>query len=163
MKNQITLLGVTLNSTLTMETHITAVAKDCSAKANMLYKLTKCTKLNSKSLRKLYRAYIEPKMCYAAPVLANAAQYHKRKLQVAQNKALSICFGLPKGFSIKQMHEIAKMPLVNDRLNQLATQWYTKAKQNNIHNFRQIEQVGTRIARQPPLHYLEEISKTLSH
>jgi hypothetical protein len=160
IRDKTTLLGITLDHTLTLGPHITQVAKDCTAKALMLYKLSRCTRLPAKLLRTIYRAYIERKLCYAAPILTCAAQIYQNKLQIVQNKALSICFKLPKGMWIKQMHKIAEMPMIRDRLDELAINWYNKAKQNDIHNVRQIEQMGNKSVRIPPLHYLSrKISK----
>ena len=41
-------------------------------------------------------------------------QGNMNKLQVLQNKAISISYSMPKGTMIKELHEISNMKMIND-------------------------------------------------
>ncbi|GBM60583.1 putative RNA-directed DNA polymerase from transposon X-element [Araneus ventricosus] len=79
-------LGITLDSRLTYDKHITNIHKKTrSAKARLYPLLGRNSKLSPKNKLLLYKTILRPKMTYASPVWGAAAHSHIQKLEATQN------------------------------------------------------------------------------
>ncbi|GBO35862.1 putative RNA-directed DNA polymerase from transposon X-element [Araneus ventricosus] len=79
-------LGVTLDSRLTYEKHITNINKKArSAKAKIYPLIGKNSKLSLKNKLLLYKTILGPIMSYVSPVWGAAAKSHIQKLESIQN------------------------------------------------------------------------------
>ncbi|GBN22667.1 putative RNA-directed DNA polymerase from transposon X-element [Araneus ventricosus] len=79
-------LGVTLDSRLTYDKHITNIHKKTrSAKARLYPLLARNSKLSLKNKLLLYKTILLPIMAYASPVWGAAAKSHIQKLESTQN------------------------------------------------------------------------------
>ncbi|GBL84891.1 putative RNA-directed DNA polymerase from transposon X-element [Araneus ventricosus] len=79
-------LGVTLDSRLTYDKHITNVFKQTrSTKARLYPLLGRNSKLSLQNKLLLYKTILRPKMTYASPVWGAAAHSHIQKLEATQN------------------------------------------------------------------------------
>jgi AraC-like DNA-binding protein len=130
----VTFLGVALDSKLKMKVHIDGIVKKCQAQTLSIRKVAIKTSLSSETLKNLFRAYIESSMTYAAPLLTMAAKMHIDRLQKIQNIALRICYEVPSYTKTDYLHKIAKMQMIDHRINTLARNWLVCAKHNKIHN-----------------------------
>lgn len=85
-----------LDSKLSMEQNIENNIFKAKKATDILYPLLKKNSnvlLNSKIT--LYRSYIRPILTYACPVLANIAETHIQKIEIAQNKKLRMTLSAP--------------------------------------------------------------------
>ncbi|GBN97930.1 putative RNA-directed DNA polymerase from transposon X-element, partial [Araneus ventricosus] len=79
-------LGITLDSRLTYDKHITNVYKQTrSTKARLYPLLGRNSKLSLQNKLLLYKTILRPKMTYASPVWGAAAHSHIQKLEATQN------------------------------------------------------------------------------
>lgn len=128
-------LGLKLEPNQTMNKHILSMVKTCQSMTTSLARLANITRLSSETLKMLYRAYVESALTYGAPMLSNIAECHKHKLQVIQNRALRICYEIPSYISSDYIHQLARMPTINDRINTLSINWFNKVKLARLHRF----------------------------
>ena len=83
----------------------------------------------------LYRTYVESAFTYGAPILNIISVANLRRLQTLQNTALRICYDAPSYTRTQHLHQLARLPMVADRLRALGVGWLAKAETKKIHNF----------------------------
>lgn len=113
-------LGFILDQKLTTKSHIDYATNKCHQATRILYSmLNRKSKLDINSKLLLYKVAIRPTMLYAAPILTQAAQTNKLKLQRAQNKVLRMITNSRWRTSIQRLHERSNMELVNEFIDRL--------------------------------------------
>ena len=114
----VTLLGVTLEYNLTFTKHMEKATNKTGMRLNLMRRIRGTTwGANKDTLLKLYKSYIRPVLEYGHVVTADACANQILKLQVIQNKALRIALRRPYTTKIEDLHAIANMPMIQDRLN----------------------------------------------
>jgi len=106
-------LGLTFDQRLTWDQHITTVVNKCKQKVNLLRCLTGHSwGAGKKSLLKIYRTLIRPKLEYGIEVFHTASNSAIRKLNTVQNTCLRICCGAMKCTPINALlEECGELPL----------------------------------------------------
>ena len=126
---QAKLLEVTLDKKLTFNAHIDENAK----KGLGLLKLLSGSKwgCKPKTLMGLYKSYIRPVLEYGAPVILGASETYIKKLQIIQNKAIRIAYKLDPLSHTEDIHKIAKIDLIKDRLQILTYKFIDSLKEHS--------------------------------
>ena len=78
-------LGVTLDSNLTFDNHITTIVSECIARLAQINRVKHC--LDKNTLLTVIHALVFSKMYYCSNVWANITNKNVRKLQAVQNFA----------------------------------------------------------------------------
>jgi hypothetical protein len=96
-------LGVILDKKLILNQHINYTIEKVNKVIKILYPmLSRKSRLNTSNKLLLYKQVLRPILSYACPVLANTAKIHLKKLQVTQNKIITLILYLPWRTSTKQ-------------------------------------------------------------
>jgi len=106
-------LGLTFDQRLTWEKHIGNIVESCKCKINMLRSLTgQHWGTGKRSLLKIYRSLIRPKMEYGIEIFHTASKNAWNKLEVIQHTCLRIACGAMRGTSTDALlQECGEMPL----------------------------------------------------
>ena len=116
-QNEITILGVTMNKSLSYISHCTKIAKKAMMKLHLLRKLRGTNwGANKTMLIKFYKQYVRPVLEYGSVCLIDSSKTAIKKLQTMQNNALRIAIRPPPRTSNKHLHKLAKIPLLKDRI-----------------------------------------------
>ena len=100
-------IGVTLDSNMTMEDHVSTM---CRNAYGQLYRLSKVRKyMDRRSFECLIHAFVTIRLDYCNAVLCGASQHLKRKLQRVQNTAARILVGNVKKYdsitpTLRELH-----------------------------------------------------------
>ena len=131
--DKVTLLGMILDKRLTLKEHFDAIRKKANSRINLLCRL-KGTNWGAPSecLIRLYKSFIRPVLEYGAIVLAAANQTRLLEIQRLQNKALRIALRMPRFTSIKNLHEMAKIELISERLLRLGGKTIKRIDQSKL-------------------------------
>ena len=121
-------LGITLDSTLNFNKHITSVIKLICHKMILLAKLKRY--LNNDSALLIYKTMLLPYFDYADVIVCKANCKDINKLQTLQNKCLRICSGMDKYFNTKRVHKLANVPFLKDRREAHVCNFMYKRKNN---------------------------------
>ena len=122
-------LGVLLDSRLNFSKHINHIEEKCNNRMGVLKALAfGHFKLPFKILRSLYKSLIRSLMEYASFTSTLISKKDLNKLQVIQNKCLRIICNRNYSTSIEELHEIAGVSLVQDRLSKMTKKYIS----NNI-------------------------------
>ena len=78
---------------------------------------------NPKTIMRIYKTYVRPVLEHGAIVMLSAAQVHLEKLQKVQNKALRIAFRKPIHTRITDLHEMASIEPIRERLQTLSNKF----------------------------------------
>ena len=124
------LLGVTEN--LSFKAHIDYIAKRGRIRLNLI-KMLSWTKWGCKpqTLMRLYKAYIRPVLEYSAIVMLSAQGQVIKNLQIRQNKAIKRAFRLHPRSRTNEIHELAEIPLIKTRLEELSTNCICSLNENS--------------------------------
>ena len=123
-------LGINLDSKLLFKDHIEySIKKASSVCFSSLYCL-----LNRKSAvpvdskLRIYKSCIRPILTYACPVFSNTANCHMNKLQLFQNKVLSMILNVNWSdfVSTCELHDSTNVPIILDFIYRLTDNFYTK-------------------------------------
>lgn len=106
VQNSVKYLGITLDKKITFKEHIYNICEKAIKCGRSLYPLLhKKSTLNYKNKMLLYKMCIRPILTYGSQVwYSKAANTHKKKLQIIQNKNLKIIFNLPLRYSTYYLH-----------------------------------------------------------
>lgn len=127
-KETLTYLGTHLDPKLSFKHHIDISLRKANGMISTLFPVFKKESSLSSNLKLLiYKLYIRPIFTYAAPMIVNAPTTHLKKLQIMQNKCLRMVFNLPRYTMITELHELAKIPTVEEFLNKLTNSFYTRS------------------------------------
>lgn len=114
--NEVKYLGFIIDKRLTVSYHVDYLIRKVNAAVNLLYPLLNsksCLCIENKLL--IYKTAIRPIFCYASPAFIELiANKHKKKLQILQNKVLKLIFGVERRTSTIEIHEKAKVPMVEE-------------------------------------------------
>ena len=86
---------------------------------------------NPKTIMRIYKTYVRPVLEYGAIVMISAAQVHLEKLQKVQNKALRIAFKKPIHTRITDLHEMAGIEPIRERLQTLSNKFVHSLEENS--------------------------------
>lgn len=100
-------LGVHLDAKLTFAEHIKYTRDKAHTCFGALYPLLRSRAHLDKSIKMtLFKSMIRPILTYASPVWTDAAQSHRKQLQVIQNKCIKTIFNLPWRQPSNSLHHI---------------------------------------------------------
>ena len=128
-KNETKFLGITLDTHLTLTSHI---KKKINLATSKIIYLEKMRQLNfsTKAKRKIYLSLIHPILEYGSPILCTISQSNQQKLEVLHNRCLRIITNLPRRTRITTLQELSDIKPLNTRIKTLAKNWLTQAKSN---------------------------------
>ena len=113
--NQVSYLGLLLDSKLTWRQHISSVVGKTSGAITALYPmLCRNSKLSLDNKLLLYKTVIRPVFTYASQVWAYAAKTHIHRLQVLQNKTLRMICDAPWFVTNQRIREDLQMPTLQE-------------------------------------------------
>ncbi len=132
-----------LGATIDEKSNFCANTESLSTKAINSFKalyplLHSRSKLSTTNKMLLYKSVIRPKITYASPVWYGMSQSNLNKLQVTQNKILKTIHGLPRRFSTRTLHEIARIDMVKDHVLRQTENFFTKCSSSNHRLIRQL-------------------------
>lgn len=113
-------LGVYIDKSITLKPHMDYVIQRASCAISTLYPLiNRKSKLDVRNKLLIYKLAIRPILTYACPATKGIAKTHLKKLQVVQNKMLRMILNAEFYEKTTNLHEIAKVPLINDYIDKL--------------------------------------------
>lgn len=125
-------LGVELNYNLNYKSHVENIRGKCLRLLNVLKCLSnKKWSLDKEGLLMVYKALIRSNLEYAAPILV-LKQANINRLKGIQYHALRIILKKPIMTSSKELHELAGIAELEDRLYSLSTNYLKKNEENPI-------------------------------
>lgn len=120
-------LGLVLDKRLTFRSHIQHVLQKTQNTVRILYSmLSRRSKLNQASKVLLYKVGIRPMFTYAAPIINNVANVHKKRLQICQNKILKMAMNMRFDTATATVHELAEVPMVGEFLESVAANYQAR-------------------------------------
>ena len=125
-----TFLGLTLDKKLKWDKHVKEIKRKMQNRINKLYHL-KSKGIRPKVLLHLYKSLIRPLCTYANAAWANVSKKYIESLQIEQNRAIRIALNLPRWTRITELHEKAQLPMLEDYINKLNSNYLKKAINNN--------------------------------
>ena len=124
---EIKFLGLLIDHKLTLKNHI----KDKINKTYHLIKFLNELKTNYKIPTNkniaLYKTLIRSKLEYGHIALLSTAKCHIKAMEIIQNKALRTILGKAQETPIRNLYEEARITSVQQRLEELAKNWYNKS------------------------------------
>jgi hypothetical protein len=118
--NSALFLGIRFDSKLNFEDQISYIEETSSKRLNILKILAnKKWKIKKSLLSKIYIMIIRSVIDYSSVILSSLSETRLLRLQRIQNSAIRTIYGLPKYTRISELHELAKIELIKDRLNKL--------------------------------------------
>lgn len=106
-------LGMVIDRTLTMRSHIEYVIGKTQKAIRILYPLIhRRSRLSIDNKVLIFKTALRPIYTYACPLYADIADSHMKKLQIQQNKILKMIYDLPWRTSTIEMHEEKNIELV---------------------------------------------------
>jgi hypothetical protein len=113
-------LGVILDRKLLFRSHIEYALEKTGKMFRIFYSmLNRKSRMNTKNKLVLYKVALRSILIYCCPVWANCALSHKNRVQIMQNKFLKTILNLPWHHSTREVHEMAEIELINDRVASL--------------------------------------------
>ena len=106
-------LGITLDSTLSYNSHVKNVANIISYKPVLLWKIRKY--LTEETALRICKSMVLPYFDYGDMVYGNASQDGLDRLQRLQNKCLKICMGFNRRHGTANLHSVTRTPQLKDR------------------------------------------------
>ena len=126
-QNELTLLGVTFDKKLSFTNHCRSKASKAMQRVRLL-RLVSGQKwgANSRTLLKLYKQYIRPVLEYGNVATCNATKTSLLCLQRVQNSALRVALRATRWSKAKEMHDIAGIEPLTERLRSLCCKAKTR-------------------------------------
>ena len=106
-------MGVTLDNTLSFDSHVKSTLSMVAFKTNLLARIRKY--MNENVALKIYKSMILPYFDYGDVIYNAAWKDGLDKLQRLQNRCLKICKNVHKRFNTEELHTVTKMPMLTDR------------------------------------------------
>ena len=97
-------LGVTLDSKLKYNEHVSKVASKTNGKVGALRPLLRSKSMPMESKLQLIRAIIVPSLIYASPIWSCCQPFLIKKLQSVQNRAMRAALGVPSYTRTASIH-----------------------------------------------------------
>ena len=107
-------LGVTLDSKLTFQNHITTIINKAYGALSILYPFFKTRTLSKRTKVILYMTIVRSMLLYGCEAWSILAKCHRKKVQIFQNKCLKIIFEAPRYTRIAELHEVANLTYIAD-------------------------------------------------
>ena len=127
--NEAKFLGITFDSMLKFDTHIQNISKTCSEKLNLIRTLTqKQWKIDAGVLINIYKSLIRSIMEYSSFSINITSNKLANKLQIIQNGALRAIFHQRREFGNKNIHNLANMESIKERLECLSERFLERAE-----------------------------------
>lgn len=123
-KSSVRYLGPILDTKLTFAEHVNTSLQKANAAISTLFCI-----LRKQS--KAYKSYIRPIFTFAGTVIFNSAKTRLKKLQVMQNKCLRMALNKPYYTRVTELHELAKIPTVEEFFRKNADKFYENVKHND--------------------------------
>lgn len=121
-------LGVTLDSGLTFQRHITTVRNRAAFILGRLHPLiNRRSKMNLRHKVTLYKVCIRPVMTYASIVFAHASPSNLRKFQVLQNRFIRNATGAPPYCRNVDLHRDVQLPTIAQWMKQASKRYFEAA------------------------------------
>ena len=124
--DHVKLLGVTLDSSLTFDRHVSNVVRDCSYQARALRHIRPL--LNVEAARKVGSAVVGSRLDYCNSLLNNTTDGHIKRLQVAQNNLPRVVLQAPRSSSATELRKSLHWLPVNERIRYKIATMTFKAK-----------------------------------
>lgn len=130
--SEVTLLGVVLDAKLLFRSHTEKTKNKCMTLLKCLYPLiNRRSKLSLQNKLSVYKQIVAPVIDYAIPVWELCAMTHKKKLQIVQNKYLRLILDASRYTRINDLHELAKIDKICDRIAKHNLKFKEKAQNSN--------------------------------
>ena len=130
-------LGLTLDTTLNYNHHISSVIRIVLHKMTLLAKMKKY--LNNDVALLIYKSMLLPYLDYADVIFYKSNSSDLDKLQRLQNRCLRICLGYDRKFSTDRVHKQASVPFLADRRKSHVLNFmYVRKKKTHLLNNREI-------------------------
>jgi Reverse transcriptase (RNA-dependent DNA polymerase)/Endonuclease-reverse transcriptase len=127
--NEVKYLGVTLDKTLTFNSHVTKSIEKANLAFKILYSfLNRRSKLCVPNKLLLYKLCIRPILCYGIETWFDCAVTHRKKVQIFQNKQLKIILNRHWRHSTVALHEEAGVPLIEDFSRKITERFFHKSQ-----------------------------------
>ncbi|CAH2009813.1 unnamed protein product [Acanthoscelides obtectus] len=125
--DSIVFLGMTLDSKLKWDLHITKLISSCQKRLNLI-KVLANTFWGSDflSLMRVYRAILRSKIDYGSICYTTASKNSLKKLDVLQHKAIRLAYGLLRTSPVESIHVLANEPPLHLRREYLALRYAAK-------------------------------------
>ncbi|KAL9954029.1 hypothetical protein ACROYT_G041517 [Oculina patagonica] len=117
IKDQISLLGVTLDSKLKFDAHVAIVCRKVSSQVNALNRLK--TILPLKTKQSLYRSFILPHFYYCSQVWHHCGKRNTRKLEKVNERALRYVFKDKKSSYEQLLKRMSSQTLQNRQIQDM--------------------------------------------
>jgi hypothetical protein len=118
--HKVTLLGVILDSRMTLKDHVNNTLSKAKVKLNLIYRLGGTGwGANKHTILKLYKSYVRPSLEYGSILLADWPSNSLKSIQILQNKVLRFAMRLPKKTKIAKLHELAGIEPIKERFQKL--------------------------------------------
>jgi hypothetical protein len=137
-EKEITFLGIVLDEKLNLNSHIDSVKKKVISRLNIIKTVShRSWKLSKSTLINLYTSLIRSVFEYSAILAPRLSTTLLSKLQVIQNNALRSILHIHfnketgKNTSIDELHRLATIPRVSERLTTLRTNYLVNAVETN--------------------------------
>lgn len=122
-------LGVFLDKRLTFARHVDHALNKTGKVTRALYSvLNRRSRLFIKNKLLIFKTILRPVYTYGCQVWGGCADTHLKKLQVAQNKILKMCYNLPYDYSTRLLHQRDKIDLVKIYANKLKTKFVDRCR-----------------------------------
>ena len=107
------IVGVTLNSKLTMSQQCTDIANNTS---RIIGVFRKCRKfINYDQALRIYTSFIRPKIEYCSLLMLNLTDYDSKRIESIQNKIIRIILRAPNIFSITDGRKLINLHTLKSR------------------------------------------------
>lgn len=137
--NEVKYLGLVIDKKLTFTTHWQETHSKAKKALGMLFPLlNRNSKLSRTNKLAIYLQVIRPIMTYAAPIWRDISLYKMKALQVVQNKALKMAYKLHHWTRTPLVHQLTKVPMVNEYFSKLQENFRAKNISSNYEIIRNL-------------------------
>lgn len=128
---EVVYLGLTLDQKLLFRSHVEKTKIKCNKIIRALYPLiNRRSKLCLKNKLAVFKQIVAPVIQYAMPVWHSTAMSHRKTLQIVQNKALKMILNVPFDTRTTEVHELAKVQTIDQKISSMFLKFRDKALQS---------------------------------
>ena len=122
-------LGVVFDAKLNFQEHFDNITEKVNTRIAILRKLSFNSKISTSTKTLLFKALIRPLLEYSCPAFIAAPDAQLKKLQVLQNKALTLCLNITLMDKVRTtvLHNVLQVPTVVERFINLASRFGNRA------------------------------------
>ena len=133
-------LGITLDSKLNLNSHISKKIGQAHSKLEYLIKMNNLN-FSMRAKRKAYIQLIRPILEYGSAILCTLTKANESKLEIFQNKCLRLITNSARYTNIKTLQDESNIKPITTRIKDLAKVWFTQAKANPKNSVSHIREV----------------------